>query len=319
MKGPITTHGLTGAPPVFSNVRWLVDAALSLRRVVRSAGPEAPVLSFLPDTNVLTAIASLGLRVPLVLSERNDVTRLPHSVVLRTARRPLHRTASVVTTNRPDDVAPESLVGRVPVRVVRNPLPRTSNYAEPSTACRILSVGRLAPHKRHLDIIAAFSQLAEAFPKWTLRIVGDGPELSALEQQVWQLGLEGRVELTGWAIKIGAELTQGALLVHASEYEGTSNAIMEAMAAGLPVIASESSAPAGSGICDANPRKAVTVFPTGDVTTLTTMLETMLSDDATRADQGMTARHSARQLTAPPVPKWLPLMRLATQRSNPGT
>ena len=320
LQGRITTDRLTGAPPVFSNGRWLVDAALAIRRVVRLTGSRASVLAFLPGTNVLTAIACLGLRVPLVLSERNDVTRQPLSFALRTVRRLLYRTATVVTTNRPDDVATlESLAGRAPVRLIRNPPPRTSGYAEPLTARRILSVGRLTPHKRHRDVVDAFGQLADAFPEWTLRILGDGPERSALEQQVRHLGLEEQVELPGWAIDIGAELTQGALLVHASEYEGTSNAILEAMATGLPVIASESSAPAGSEMSDANAQQAVTVFPTGDVATLTTMLEALLSDDATRAQRGMTARHAARQLTAQPLPEWLPVMSLATQRSSPGT
>ena len=312
LGGHIATDRLTGAPPVFSNARWLVDAALAIRRVVRSAGSGTPVLAFLPGTNVLTAMACLGLRVPLVLSERNDITRQPLSFALRTARRLLYRTATVVTTNRPDDVATlESIAGGGPVRVVRNPPPRTSGYAEPQTARRILSIGRLTPHKRHRNVVEAFGQLAQAFPQWTLQILGDGPERSALEQQVRQLGLEGRVELPGWVIDIGAELTQGALLVHASEYEGTSNAIIEALAVGLPVIASESSAPADSGMSDTNSSQAVTVFPTGDIATLTIMLEALLRDDATRAQRGMTARHSARQLIAKPVPEWLPVMKLA--------
>lgn len=320
LEGRITTDRLTGAPPVFSNARWLVDAALAIRRVVRTTGPRAPVLAFLPGTNVLTAIACLGLRVPLVLSERNDVTRQPQSFALRTARRLIYRTASVITTNRPRDVATlESLAGRAPVRVVRNPPPRTSGYAEPLTARRILSIGRLTRHKRHGDVVEAFGRLAEAFPGWTLRILGDGPERPALEEQVRQLGLEGSVEFPGWATDIGTELIQGALLVHASEYEGTSNAIIEGMAAGLPVIASESSAPAGSGMCGTRLRQAVTVFPISDVTALTIILEAMLRDDATRAKRGMTARHAARQFTAQPLPEWLSVMNLAAQRFNPGT
>lgn len=320
LGGRIATDPSTGAPHVFSNLRWLIGAAVSIRRTVTSIGSETPVLSFLPGTNVLTAIACLGLRVPLVLSERNSITRQPISFVIRTARRLLYRSASVITTNRPDDVASLlPLAGRAPVRVVRNPPPRTSCYAEPLTARHILSVGRLKSHKRHRDVVEAFGRLADAFTDWTLRILGEGPERPALEQQIRKLGLEGRVELPGWVSNIGAELTEGALLVHASEYEGTSNAIIEAMAAGLPVIASESSAPSVSGPHDPNTQPAVILFPTGDIAVLTARLESLLRDDATRAGQGITSQRAARQLTARPLPEWLPVMRLALQQSSPGT
>ena len=277
------------------------------------------MLAFLPGTNVLTAIASLGLRVPLVLSERNDVTRQPLSFALRTARRVLYRTATVVTTNRPGDVATlESLAGRTPVRVVRNPPPPTSGYAEPLSARRILSVGRLTPHKRHRDVVEAFAQLAEAFPEWTLRILGDGPERSALEQQVRHLGLEGQVELPGWVIDIGAELTQGALLVHASEYEGTSNAIIEGMAAGLPVIASSASVPAISASHETAGMQSLQVFPAGDIDALQALLATLLCDHAARAEQGRAAKHAAACLTADPLPAWLPVLEQALRRRRIG-
>lgn len=309
LPGRIQIARAHGVPSVFRNVRWLIRAALTVRRVVRSAGSGTPVLAFLPGTNALTTIACLGFRIPLVLSERNDVTRQGHSPALRIARRALYRRASVLTTNRPDDVAAlESLAGRVPVRVIRNPPPRTGGDAEPSAARRILSIGRLAPHKRHRDVVAAFSEMAAAFPDWTLRILGDGPERAALERQVQLLGLEGRVELPGWTSDIGAELTEGALLVHASEHEGTANAIIEAMGAGLPVIASESSAPPGAGSGRMREHPAVTVFPTGDVAALALMLGELLRDDAKRAECGRAARRAAGHLVAEPLQEWLPVI-----------
>ncbi len=318
LAGHLETKAASGMPPVIANLRWLMRSARRIRSTVCATGPNAPVLAFLPGTNVLSALACLGLDVPLVLSERNDITRQRISAPMRLARRVLYRTATVVTTNRPtDESILTKLAGRVPVRTVRNPPPRIDSIAHPAASRTVLCVGRLARHKRHRDVIAAFARIAEEFSEWSLRIVGDGPERAALEQQVAELELYGRVEIVGWSRDVGGELARAALFVQASEHEGVSNAILEAMAAGLPVVASETSVSAHPDHPEA--QRTSSVFPTGDVDALSSAIGRLMGDPALRVQLGGAGTRQLQRITAEPLSAWEPVLSLAAQRSSPGT
>lgn len=313
LEGRLTTSDRTGLPSVRTNLRWLRRAALDLRATVRASGPQAPVLAFLPGTNVLTALACLGMRRPLVLSERNDLVRQRLSLAMRLARRLLYPTATVVTTNRAQcHDRLRSIAGHVPVRIIRNPPPSVGALARPADSRRIICAGRLTRHKRHRDIIAAFAEIAGASPGWSLRILGDGPERNALSQQALALGIHDRVDLAGWSPNVGMELSEAAIFVHASEYEGTSNAVLEAMTAGLPVLISEASlafAPAES-----ERPGAVTTFPTARVDDLARAMHTLVTRGELRAQQGHAARELALSLVNRPLSEWTPVIRQALDR-----
>lgn len=98
-------------------------------------------------------------------------------------------------------------------------------------------VARMVPLKRHEDLIAAFAIIAEQHPDAILLLIGGGPLLTALRAQIANAGLHSRVHLLGERSDIDAllPLLDGAL--SCSETEGMSNAILEAMACALPVIA----------------------------------------------------------------------------------
>ncbi len=307
LAGELQMRRGDGFPKAFGNLRWLLRAARTIRAIARTVGPETPILSFLPGTNVLAAMACLGLDVNLVLSERNDITRQRQSTSIRIARRLLYRTAKAVTTNRFDNMtALEQLARGKRVFFVRNPRPPGTTTATPSSSRRIVAVGRLAASKRHHDVIAAFGQVAGAFPDWSLRILGDGPERGNLARQVDALGLSRRVELPGWRATIAEELSEGALLVHAAEHEGAANAILEARAIGLPVIASDASRlspPLGRAVPEAD-----CTFPVGDIEALAEQLRRLMSDPALRDELGHIGQSFVDTLTAEPLNEWLPVM-----------
>lgn len=101
-----------------------------------------------------------------------------------------------------------------------------------------ITVGRLAPVKNQRLMVGAFARVAREHAGARLRIVGDGPERAALEAQVRRLGLDGRVEFLGFRDDIEALLAGAHVFVMSSHYEGISIAILEAMRARLPVVAS---------------------------------------------------------------------------------
>lgn len=100
------------------------------------------------------------------------------------------------------------------------------------------AVGRAEPQKRFDLLIEVFAVLAAADPRLHLVIAGDGSTLPALHAQVAALGATGaRVHLLGQRNDVTALHHAFDVFVQASDYEGTPNAVLEAMALGTPVVA----------------------------------------------------------------------------------
>ncbi|MDQ6664139.1 MAG: glycosyltransferase [Acidobacteriota bacterium] len=100
-----------------------------------------------------------------------------------------------------------------------------------------LCVGRLAAQKDHATLLRAFASGAAGNPRARLLLAGEGPLRSEIEKQIATLGLEGRVSLLGRRSDIPEILSAVDLFVLASRWEGNPLSVMEAMSAGLPVIA----------------------------------------------------------------------------------
>ncbi|SDD76676.1 Glycosyltransferase involved in cell wall bisynthesis [Paracoccus isoporae] len=101
---------------------------------------------------------------------------------------------------------------------------------------RIVSVGRLAPEKRFDLLIDAFALLRAECPEAELVIHGEGSARPGLEAQIARLGLVGAASLPGYASDIAAVHRQADLFVCSSRREGLGNAMIEAMASGVPVV-----------------------------------------------------------------------------------
>lgn len=101
----------------------------------------------------------------------------------------------------------------------------------------ILCVANLIHYKGHLDLLAAAAEVLPAFPDVALVLVGDGPMRPALADAVDRDGLRGRVHFLGHRADVSDLLAASDLFVLSSHEEGFSNALLEAMAHGLPVVA----------------------------------------------------------------------------------
>jgi len=114
-----------------------------------------------------------------------------------------------------------------------------SRPAHPSRArptFRIGTVGRLVPAKDHVTLIRSFATVSAAMPSAELHIVGDGPCRMALSQIAASLGLTNRVFLHGASLDVPGFLSTLDLFVLSSIEEGLPISLMEALAAGLPVV-----------------------------------------------------------------------------------
>ena len=151
---------------------------------------------------------------------------------------------------------------------------------------RLIAVGRLA-HQKGLDLLlSAFAEAAKDFPEWKLDIFGQGPLREELEKQRNQLGLGNRVHFRGITTDVYAELERSDIFVLPSRFEGLPNALMEAMAAGLPVIAAD---------CKFGPAELIThqsnglLVPVEDIPALTEALKQLMGDAALRRKLGTAA------------------------------
>ncbi len=111
---------------------------------------------------------------------------------------------------------------------------------------RLLAVGRLSEEKGFDLLLEALAQVRQSFPAATLVIAGAGPEEGALTAQSSALGLQGAIRFAGHVADTTTCFAAASLFVLASRYEGLPNALLEAAAAGLPIVA----LPSSQGIVD---------------------------------------------------------------------
>ncbi len=109
----------------------------------------------------------------------------------------------------------------------------------PLDARIIGSVGRHDPVKDYGCLLRAFVRVYDAHSDAHLVLVGDGPQNSALRSAAWDLQIHDRVHFVGWSDDLPLALTTFDVFVLPSLSEGMSNALLEAMAAGLPCVATD--------------------------------------------------------------------------------
>lgn len=109
----------------------------------------------------------------------------------------------------------------------------------PEEAILLLTVARLVPVKGLEDLIEGFSIAAKADLRLILLIVGDGPEREALERMARERGVAEKVLFAGFRQEIPAYLAAADIYLNTSISEGLPLSLMEAMAAGKPVIVTE--------------------------------------------------------------------------------
>jgi glycosyltransferase involved in cell wall biosynthesis len=229
--------------------RWKLDpgALRALRSLLARLAPDV-VHSWMFTANAYARLACGGRGAPpIIVSERGPddwKSRWQHWV-----DRWLVARTDLLVVNAPE-VARQAAARGFPadrVRVVANGL--AVGPAERDTialdarirpTARVVGyVGRLAGGKRVADLIAAASLLRETYPEVAFVVAGDGPERAALERRAADLGLGDLVCFVGHRADAAALMSRFDAFWLASENEGMSNSLMEAMAAGAPVVVSD--------------------------------------------------------------------------------
>lgn len=209
------------------------------------------VLTLLPVADVLGRLAAFKAKIPRVFSSIRARNIDKPSWMRWVDRRTAPRLEKVVFNSKEviafscaeEGVAPEQALtipngvpDLYPVAQAARPAKRRSLSLD-DNAFLIGIIGRLYPQKNVKLFIRALETLPSAMP-WAAVILGDGPERDELELLARSAGLVDRIRFCGAQDDVVPWLGALDLLVHTAEFEGMPNALLEAMSAGVPVIAS---------------------------------------------------------------------------------
>lgn len=276
-------------PQVSSSCRWFNLPAVGrrlagLRKSLLATQPDL-VISFIDTLNVQVLLALSGRQVPVIVSER--VYPPSYSIgrrwdMLRWLTYPRAQAVVVQTEMTARWARARSLPWRVEVIPNAVPLPRIETVVRPSWFGdrNIVAMGRLAPQKNFSLLIAAFAAATRSRPEWHLTIAGEGPERQHLTELARSLDVGDRVHLPGVIRNPWCALGRADLFALTSNFEGFPNALAEAMARGLPVVATD---------CPTGPADIIRsqvdglLVPTGDLPALTAAFSLLMADDAMRA------------------------------------
>lgn len=301
--------------PGSSLSRWLPGLGkwLQMRRLIRQLRPDV-IVSFLTNVNVNVLIASAGLAVPVIVSERTNPAHSQNTGrILRFLRRWSYRRARIVVMQTQASVQPfRALVPSVSdIAVVPNPLPAELSAMSAHTGRdagtdmlpqqpgqdglrggELVAMGRMVAIKQFDVLIDAFAQLAPRHPAWTLTIWGDGPLRDSLAAQVDRLGLNGRIVLAGRTSRPWEALSRADLFVMTSRVEGFPNVLLEAMALALPCVALD--CPSGPAELSRDGQDA-RLIPLDAPHALVGALDELMSDTGLRQQLGTQAAVSVKQ------------------------
>jgi GalNAc-alpha-(1->4)-GalNAc-alpha-(1->3)-diNAcBac-PP-undecaprenol alpha-1,4-N-acetyl-D-galactosaminyltransferase len=220
----------------------------ALRRAIVASQADV-VISFMHTVNVLTLVATRFLRIPVIVSEHMPpwvplseyaACNALRSFLWNKLRSLTHPFTSLLVVLTADARSYYSAAMQSRTKVIPNCVQYVAEepVALPHGATRplVIAMGRLARQKGFDHLLTAFSRLGDRFPEWSLAILGEGPLRGDLEQMVARLGIADRVHLLGAVRNPYAYLSAADLFVMSSRYEAFPNALLEAMAAGLPAI-----------------------------------------------------------------------------------
>ena len=278
-----------------------------LRAALKAFKPDA-IVAFTTEANVVAIWSALGLGVPVVVSERNQPDRPGLGRFTRAVRRLSYPLAAALVVQTEAIAQWSRARFGAPVHVLPNPIRLASWGGEPRAehaTKQIVAAGRLVPQKGFDVLIASFAALADDYPDWQLVIYGEGVERAALEADARRLSLGDRIALPGISKDMRAAFAAADLFVLPSRYEGYPNVLLEALASGCAVIATD--CPGGTAEILGGGKYGLLVEPE-NLAALTTELERMMSNQALRQQFAAQAREAVSALDVGAVGRrWLEL------------
>lgn len=259
------------------------------------------ILSFMTKTNIVVLLAAIEahLRDRVIIAERANPYNAKH--IFRIIRRVLYPFAAgaVFQTRQAQDYYKCML--KCESVVLRNPLNpdfdiRTYEGERKKT---IVTIGRLSIEKNQKMLIKAFERIADKYPDYSVEIYGDGPLQGELQKQIDASGLNNRITLAGRKDNIQEYVNNAGIFVLPSNSEGMPNALLEAMAMGIPSIATD--CPIGGTAAIIKNLENGIIIPMNDTVKLADSISMLIDDKALAKRIGHNAQHVTEDYSAEKV------------------
>lgn len=290
----------------------------TLRSELSRIKPSA-VVSFLLESNVVAVLAARSAGIPVLISERNHPEHHKIAKAKLLMRKIVYPRATRLCVQT-EDIRQWFLSNLgIDSAVIPNPLAATTSVGAVSGVTgtpngrrkRMVSLGRLEPQKGADRLIDAFALVAHAVADWDLVIFGEGEQRADLEARIERHGLIDRITLPGVTSQPELELRVADLYVHPARYEGYPNAVIEALSAGLCVVATD---------CPGATRQILQggefgiLVPNTDAQELATGIVEAVSDADRRHTFAAKAQLAVECLSAPAIAeRWLSEVRLVSE------
>ncbi len=213
-----------------------INRIKKLRKIIKEEKPDV-VLSFMGPPNIRMLISALGLKVKKIASVRNDpnieygtgIRKYISCIVMRFADGIVFQTKDAM------QYFPESVKRKG--KIILNPVSKLFFESEwQEGGLEIAVIGRLESQKNPMNALYAFEKIANDIPEYSLGFYGDGSLNAELRRAVKDKALVDKVRFHGRISNPEKVLEKAAAYVLCSDYEGLPNALMEAMAVGVPCI-----------------------------------------------------------------------------------
>ena len=275
----------TDESKIKSSRSWYVN----LRKYAKDYEPDV-MIAFSAMMYFTTLFSTFGLDTPLIVSERSDPYSDGRSRFINILANWLYPKARVVVlqTERAKSYFSDKV--KANSVIIPNPI-EVKVQASKKPKKKIVNVGRLVEAKNQELLINSFYRVNREFPEYTLHIYGDGVLFDDLKKQIKKLGINDFVFLEGNVAKIHEAISDAEFFVLSSNYEGLSNALLEAMMMGIPCI-STNCAGSDEYIIDGISGYLV---PVDDEDLLYNAMKNMINNEALRREISLNAQEEVQK------------------------
>lgn len=258
---------------------WRINALHVIRNAVASLHPMM-VCSFVSDVAVMTRIATLGLKIRFIAAERGDPYTLPPKWVKPVKWAYAKSDFTVFQLKGAQDFFGDKI--RRKSTIIPNPY-STGEDISPFEGVRkntVVSVGRFVEQKGYDVLIKAFARFQQNHQNYKLVLYGDGPLKEELVRLSEKLDISDKVLFPGFIHNVTQRIREDGMFVLSSRFEGIPNALIEAMATGIPTVSTDCS-PGGPRFLTDNGRRGALV-PVDNIEKIAEEMS-LIADDFERA------------------------------------
>lgn len=271
------------------NILQLPFWIINLRRYIKQNKPDK-IVSFIGRINIVTLIATLGLNCDVFISERNDPKTEGRDIITKALTYILYPLANktIFQTNH----VKKQFTKKIQEKsiVIANPI-IIEMEAKAIRNKKIVNVGRLIEQKNQMLLIDSFKEISEKNKEYELHIYGSGRLKKTLERRIDELKISSKVFLHGAVENVHDKISDAEIFVLSSNYEGLSNALLEAMMMGIPCI---STSCAGSTEAIVNGENGI-LIPIGSKTHLVEALEKLISNPDCLKQLGIKSKETSQR------------------------